>query len=127
MSLASTLVVSLTLGASVATVFTLGVLYGVYNAPKPCVPNLAEPTHLSILNLQPLLDDVRTFPADSAYAKMGIKDSREFAYYLVDIFNQDNARQEQIYTNPITKEEYWIPSRCYAVIDGVGDPILYRK
>ena len=113
--------------ATTAIVFIAGSLYGEYHAPKPCVPNLAGPTHLSILNLQPLLDDVRTFPVDSEYAKMGIKDSREFAYYLVDIFNQDNENLEEIYTNPITKEEFWIPSRCYAVIDGIGDPILYRK
>lgn len=115
------------IGATAGIVFISGILYGEYHAPKPCVPNLATPKHLSILNLQPLLDDVAVYPPDSAFAQAGIPDSRAFAYRLVDKFNQDGEHLEEIYTNPVTKEEFWIPSRCYAVIDSMGDPVLYRK
>ncbi len=115
------------IGATVGIVFMSGMLFQQHIAPQPCISNLADPLAGAILNLQPLLDDVTVYPADSEFAQAGIKDSRALAWRLAEQFNQDNPNTEEIYIDTVTSKEYWIPARCYAVIDAIGRPILYKK
>lgn len=112
---------------TVAVALFTGYKYAEYTTPEPCIANLAHTTYPWIAKIeQGMLDEVIEYDEDSDLYGGGIKTSEDLAYRLVEM-SQDSEYPSEIYINPITKRKFFIPALCRYEVDGLGDPVLYRK
>lgn len=94
---------------------------------EPCIQNLHSSTYpwFGRVN-QEALENTNPYNEDSVFYKDGYETPREFIKAVLE--SNTNEQRTEVFVNERTGEEFIVPALCYVgEIDGLGDPVLYRR